>query len=121
LYINSISHPETTTMAVPDGASCYICLDEGPDEEGKPLVRDCSCRGDTAGFAHLSCIIEYAKQKKKKKRRPTWTRRILSRHGKNATTAINRSKIKWRWIYPLHLFRSRRKPTTFLETASGIN
>ena len=52
-------------MAVPDGASCYICLDEGPDEAGKPLVRDCSCRGDTAGFAHLSCIIEYAEQKSK--------------------------------------------------------
>jgi len=50
-------------MAVPDGASCYICLDEGPDEEGKPLVRDCSCRGDTAGFAHLSCIVKYAEQK----------------------------------------------------------
>ncbi len=52
------------TMAVPDGASCYICLDEGPDEAGKPLVRDCSCRG-TAGFAHLSCNIEYAEQKSK--------------------------------------------------------
>jgi hypothetical protein len=52
-------------MAVFDGASCYICLDEGPDEAGKPLVRDCSCRGDTAGFAHLSCIIEYAEQKSK--------------------------------------------------------
>ena len=63
LFINSISHPEKTTMAVPDGASCYICLDEEPDEEGKPLVRDCSCRGDTAGFAHLSCIFEYAEQK----------------------------------------------------------
>jgi len=25
-------------------------------------VRDCSCRGST-GFAHLSCIVEYAKQK----------------------------------------------------------
>ena len=48
-------------MAVPDGASCYICLDEGCDDEGK-LVRDCSCRGST-GFAHLSCIVEYAKQK----------------------------------------------------------
>jgi hypothetical protein len=52
-------------MAVPDIPSCYICLDEGPDEAGKPLVRDCSCRGDTAGFAHLSCIIEYAEQKSK--------------------------------------------------------
>jgi hypothetical protein len=40
-------------------------LDEGPDEAGKPLVRDCSCRGDSAGFAHLSCIIEYAEQKSK--------------------------------------------------------
>ncbi len=51
--------------AVPDIPSCYIYLDEGPDEAGKPLVRDCSCRGDTAGFAHLSCIIEYAEQKSK--------------------------------------------------------
>jgi hypothetical protein len=40
-------------------------MDEGADEAGKPLVRDCSCRGDTAGFAHLSCIIEYAEQKSK--------------------------------------------------------
>ena len=47
---------------VPDGASCYICLDEGPDEAGKPLVRDCSCRGE-AGFAHLSCIVKFAEQK----------------------------------------------------------
>ena len=52
-------------MAFSDVASCYICLDEGPDEAGKPLVRDCSCRGDTAGFAHLYCIIEFAKQKSK--------------------------------------------------------
>jgi len=51
--------------ALNNGASCYICLDEGPGEAGKPLVRDCSCRGDTAGFAHLSCIIEYAEQKSK--------------------------------------------------------
>ena len=52
-------------MAVPNSALCYICLDEGPDEAGKPLVRDCSCRGNTAGFAHQSCIMEYAKQKSK--------------------------------------------------------
>jgi len=26
-------------------------------------VRDCSCRGDTAGFAHLSCIVAFAEQK----------------------------------------------------------
>lgn len=45
------------TMAVPNGASCYICLDTGPNEAGMPLVHDCSCCGDAAGFAHLSCIV----------------------------------------------------------------
>jgi hypothetical protein len=30
-----------------------------------PLVRDCSCRGDSAGFAHLSCLTKYAEQKSK--------------------------------------------------------
>jgi hypothetical protein len=40
-------------------------LDEGPDEKGRPLVRDCSCRGPGAGFAHLSCIVKYAEQKSK--------------------------------------------------------
>lgn len=28
-----------------------------------PLVRDCSCRGDSAGFAHLSCLEKYTEQK----------------------------------------------------------
>jgi hypothetical protein len=49
--------------AVPDGAACYFCFGEEEDEEGKPLVRDCSCRGDSAGFAHLSCLAQYAEQK----------------------------------------------------------
>ena len=52
-----------TKLAAPNGATCYFCLDEGLDESGKPPVRDCSCRGNSAGFAHLSCMIEYAKQK----------------------------------------------------------
>lgn len=43
-------------------ASCWICLDEGPDDSGQPLVRDCSCRGDS-GYYHLSCIIKYAEKK----------------------------------------------------------
>ena len=41
---------------------CWLCHGEGPDESGKPLRRDCSCRGGS-GFAHLPCIVEYAKQK----------------------------------------------------------
>jgi hypothetical protein len=53
--------------AIPNnGAACYFCLEEGPDDEGKSLVRDCSCRGDSAGFAHLSCLTKYAEQKCKK-------------------------------------------------------
>ena len=46
-------------------AACWICLEEGNDGEGKPPVRDCSCRGDAAGYAHISCIVEYAKVKSK--------------------------------------------------------
>lgn len=38
--------------------ACYFCLEEGDDEEGKPPVRDCSCRGDSAGFAHFSCLYK---------------------------------------------------------------
>lgn len=43
--------------------SCWICLEEGPDESGNGIVRNCACRGDSAGFAHLSCLIQYAERK----------------------------------------------------------
>ena len=46
----------------PAGALCWICLEEVEDEHGKPIVRDCSCRG-SSGFAHLSCIVKYAESK----------------------------------------------------------
>jgi hypothetical protein len=55
----------TTMATIPKGAACYFCLGEEADEEGKPLVRNCSCRGDSAGFAHLSCLTKYAEQKSK--------------------------------------------------------
>jgi hypothetical protein len=44
-------------------ASCWICLDDGADHCGKPPVRDCSCRGDDAGFVHVSCLVDYARRK----------------------------------------------------------
>jgi len=56
----------TCSVISPPTAQCAISawtLDEGLDDEGKPLVCDCSCRGDSAGIAHLSCISKYAKQK----------------------------------------------------------
>ena len=50
-------------MNIHSGAACWICLDEEPDDNGNPLVRDCACRGNDAGYAHQSCIINYAKKK----------------------------------------------------------
>ena len=44
-------------------APCWICLEDGPDDKGEPLVRDCACRGETSAGYHLSCIIDYAKVK----------------------------------------------------------
>ena len=44
-------------------APCWICLEEGPDEAGEPLVRDCACRGETSAGYHLSCIFAYAKRR----------------------------------------------------------
>lgn len=41
---------------------CWLCLDEGPDASGKPLVRDCSCRG-TSGYAHLTCAVKYTESR----------------------------------------------------------
>ena len=39
-----------------DTPSCWICLDDGSEE---PLRRECACRG-AAGWAHLSCLSDYA-------------------------------------------------------------
>ena len=44
---------------------CYFCLGEEADEGGNSPLRDCSCRGDSAGFAHFACIVKYAEQKSK--------------------------------------------------------
>ena len=55
--------PPLVCAASNEDASCYLCFGEGPDESGQPLRRDCSCRGESTGFAHLSCIVGYAKHK----------------------------------------------------------
>ena len=41
--------------AAPPEAGCIICLDRGDE----PLHRNCACRGPTAGFAHMSCLVRY--------------------------------------------------------------
>ena len=53
IVVSSSSSSPTSTR------SCWLCLEEGPDSSGCPLVRDCSCRG-SSGYAHLSCLVQYA-------------------------------------------------------------
>eukprot|EP00984_Skeletonema_dohrnii_P020935 scaffold10339_cov94-Skeletonema_dohrnii-CCMP3373.AAC.3 len=50
------------TITPSETASCWICLDDDPDDFGQPIRRDCSCRGDS-GWVHLGCIIKYAESK----------------------------------------------------------
>ena len=50
-----------TAPSAEEEDTCWLCLDVNHDS-GQPLRRDCSCRGGS-GFAHLHCIVEYAKQK----------------------------------------------------------
>ena len=61
--ISSSNKRSASDAGLPEGDNnapcCWVCLEEGSDKAGKPLVRDCSCRG-SSGFAHLSCIIEHA-------------------------------------------------------------
>lgn len=54
--------PSMSSIGIPLEASCWWCLEEGPDDDGQPLVRDCSCRG-SSGCAHFSCLVEYAEKK----------------------------------------------------------
>lgn len=50
----------------PEGASCWICLEEGHDEKGHRLMRNCACRGEASGFAHASCVAKYLVQEDNK-------------------------------------------------------
>ena len=42
------------------GQTCYICTQALPWKTKEGLVRMCACRG-TAGFAHVSCLMEQAR------------------------------------------------------------
>ena len=43
---------------------CWICHEETKEIESgtEALVRDCACRG-TSGFAHWTCLVQYAANK----------------------------------------------------------
>jgi len=104
--------------AIPN-AACYFCLEEGPDDEGKSLVRDCSCRGDSAGFAHLSCLTKYAEQKCRAANYTDLDAFVEPWNKCNNCKQTFQNQL--RWIYHLHLYPLPRQPTAILATASGIN
>ena len=63
-----------------DAPSCYICLDDEPDESGGIVMRDCSCRGPSAGFVHLSCLARYAEEKYKSNPKGFVDRSLVWKH-----------------------------------------
>ena len=69
----NISHPETKTMAVTDSASCYICLDDGPDEAGKPLVRATAPAVGIRRASPISILHHLSMPIRRANRRPTRT------------------------------------------------
>lgn len=50
------------TLKPPERPDCWICLSNEADERGELPLRDCSCRGE-AGYAHVSCLAQYAQSK----------------------------------------------------------
>ena len=59
----SLVKSNTTVNGGEEAPSCYICLEDEPDASGGEVRRDCSCRGPSAGFVHLSCLAKYAEEK----------------------------------------------------------
>jgi len=48
---------------------CWICFEQGGENDNQILVRDCSCRGGS-GYAHVSCLVKYASEESKKVTNP---------------------------------------------------
>ena len=63
-----------------EAPSCYICLDDEPDASGGEVRRDCSCRGPSAGFVHLSCLAKYAEEKYKSNPKRLVDRSLVWKH-----------------------------------------
>ena len=60
---DDVKQPSSSVNEEHYEAMCYLCHGTGADESGRPLRRDCACRGSDAGFVHLSCLTKYASSK----------------------------------------------------------
>ena len=59
-YAEAVSVAAEACAEDTKGQTCYICTQALHWKTKEGLVRGCSCRG-TAGFAHVSCLVEEAK------------------------------------------------------------
>ena len=90
-----------------DGESvCYLCLDGDLDDDGRPLRRDCACRGTDAGFVHLSyrVLLNMQKQKVRDGMVVIWMNSCS--HGKHVLAVINTTRMSLLLISHPSLSRS---------------
>ena len=51
-----------TSMAMDDARECWVCLERTDSGDAAAAPTGCACR-DSAGRAHLSCLISAARHK----------------------------------------------------------
>ena len=59
-YVESVAVAAEACAEDTKGQTCFICTQALHWKTKEGLVRGCACRG-TAGFAHVSCLVEQAK------------------------------------------------------------
>ena len=83
-YTNAVAAAAEACAEDTKGQTCYICTQALHWKTKEGLVRGCACRG-TAGFAHVSCLVEQAK--------------ILVTEGDENNLDDKRGKARWtRWF-----------------------
>ena len=74
----------------PPEAVCIICLDRGDE----PLHRNCACRGPTAGFAHMSCLVGYVASAAETNKR-LWSRCGTCKQAYFGATQLALARARW--------------------------
>jgi len=75
----------------PADATCYICLDHD-----SKLVRGCACRGESAGFVHLECLIELAERDEKESMGRSFSYCINCKQGFTGALRLQLVRHEWR-------------------------
>ena len=100
--------PEPPVPAAPPEAVCIICLDRGDE----PLHRNCACRGPTAGFAHMSCLVRYVSSAAETNDR-LWTSCGTCKQKYFGATLLGLARARWE--------RARGRPEEDHERLGAMN